>query len=277
MNILFLGDVSGKIGRKVVKKMLLKIKREYKVDLTIANVENIAHGSGVTRDTVKEIMLAGVDVMTSGDHAFSRIKQKDIYDEFPIIRPANFSHEAPGRGYIVTEIKSANKKNKKKILVVNLIGRVFMKMNYECPFKAIDKILLECGILANNDLSSKKYSAIIVDIHAECTSEKVALAHYVNGRASAVLGTHTHVMTADHKISSKGTASITDTGMNGFADGVLGLDRDGIIRTYLTQIKYPHVVPDKGKAIFNAVIVEIDSETAKAKSIKPVIRYVDFK
>ena len=264
MNILFIGDICGKIGRRVVAKILPKLKKELKPDLVIANTENLAHGKGVTKKTLEEIFSAGVDWATGGDHSFSVQKQiEEIYNsDLPILRPANYSDGIPGRGCSVINV------NNKKILLISLIGRVFMCMDYSCPFRKLDEIL--------DSYASENLSAIIVDIHAEATSEKIALSHFADGKISAVLGTHSHVMTADHAITSQGTARITDVGMAGFADGSLGLEKEGVIKTFLTQIKYPHVIPEKGRAIFNAVFISIDSKTAKAKSIKPIIKFTEI-
>ena len=265
LNILFIGDISGKVGRKAVAKILPGLKKKLKPDLVIANAENIAHGTGISENTLKEMMDAGVDWFTAGDHAFVREKYRDTYNDnnFPIIRPANFSKDAPGQGHIVIKV------GKEKILLINLIGRVFMKMDYDCPFKKFDEII--------DGLDKKNLSAIIVDIHAEATAEKVALGHYVNERASAVLGTHTHIMTADHKITEEGMAYITDAGMVGFADGCIGVDKENIIKTFLTQIKHKHILPEKGKAIFNAVLLTINPKTRKATDIKPIIKFVAIK
>jgi len=262
MKILFIGDINGKIGRQAVAKILPKLKKELKPDLVIANADNIAHGIGVTKSTLKELMDAGIDYFTNGDHAFDKIKQADCYDKLPIIRPANYAPDVPGQGYIIINI------GKHKILLINLIGRVFMDKDHDCPFRKTDEILAM--------FTRKKLSAIIIDIHAEATSEKVVLGRYVNGRVSAILGTHTHVMTADQKITDKGMAYITDVGMVGAAESSLGIEFEGILKTFLTQIKYPHVIPEKGKAIFNAVLMEINPKTAKAKSIKPIIKFVNI-
>lgn len=267
LKILFIGDICGKIGRKAVAKILPKLKKELKPDLVIANAENLAHGKGVTESTLKEMMEAGIDWFTNGDHAFKAKKQiENIYNGgFPILRPANYSAGAPGQGQALITV------GKKQILLINLIGRAFMRMDYDCAFRKLDEIL------ANPALAGQKISAIIVDMHAETTSEKVALGHFADGRVSAILGTHTHVMTADHKITKNGTAYITDAGMTGFADGVIGLDKENIIKTFLTQIKYQHELPEKGQAIFNAVLLDVDPKTAKAKSIKPIKKFVEIK
>ncbi|MDD5294439.1 MAG: TIGR00282 family metallophosphoesterase [Patescibacteria group bacterium] len=262
MNMLFIGDINGKIGRRAVAKILPKLKKSQEIDFVFANAENAAHGTGVTEDALKELMDAGVDYITNGDHAFDKIKQIDCYEKLPIIRPANYSCDAPGKGYSVVE------KGKYKILLINLIGRVFMAADYDCPFRKVDEILAK--------FAKKDMSAIIIDIHAEATSEKVALKHYLEGRASAVLGTHTHIMTADAEISKEGTAYITDIGMAGFAGGCLGVDKEDIIKIFLTQIKQPHTIPEKGRAIFNAVLITIDSKTQKAKTIKPIIKTINI-
>jgi len=253
----------GRIGRVTVEKILKKLKKEEKIDFVIANIENAAHGSGATEDIIKELKKAGVDWFTNGDHAFTRIKQIEIYDKYPIIRPANWSPKAPGKGYSLINFKG------EQILLINLIGRTFMKLDHDCPFHKIDEILA--------NFTNQKLSAIIIDIHAETTSEKVALKHYVDGRVSAVLGTHTHVMTADERISDKGTAFITDVGMVGAFDECIGLDKEGILKTFVSQIKYPHVLPEKGKTIFNSVLLKINPKTAKTKIIKPITKYIQIK
>lgn len=263
LKILFTGDAVGRIGRHTLSLLIPKLKREHHPDLIIANVENIAHGSGVTESTLKDIIDAGVDYMTVGDHAF-KAGNFDVYDKFPIIRPANYSDNIPGKGFTVITIKNQS------ILLINLIGRVFMKMDYDDPFRKIDEIL------ANPFLSEKKMSAIIVDIHAEATSEKNAIKHYLDGRVSAVLGTHTHVMTADQEITENGTAYISDVGMVGYAEGCIGVDKENIIKTFLTQVPYVHKIPEKGKAILNAVLVTIDPKNAKAKKIKPIVEFINI-
>jgi len=265
MNILFIGDIVGRIGRQAVAKILPQLIKEKKIDLVIANAENSAHGSGISEDIIKELMSCGIDYFTMGDHAFRNRKHLDVYNKYPIVRPANFSNNAPGQGHIAITI------GKHKLLLVNLIGQVFMKQNHNNPFYKIDEIL------ANKSLHVDKLSAIIIDIHAETTSEKIALGHYLNGRVAAVLGTHSHVMTADAEIKSKGTAYITDVGMVGAADECLGVEKDGIIRTFLTQIREPHVIPEQGRAVFNAVLIKIRTKTRHATEIKSILKFVKIK
>jgi len=264
LNILFLGEINGKIGREAVKKLLPELKRELKPDLIIANADNLAHGNGVSDPTLKEMMATGVDWFTGGDHCFGNTAYLNLYDsDLPLLRPANYAAAAPGRGQAVIDL------NGHKILLISLIGQVFMPQNFNNPFAEADKILSN---FANNNIS-----AIIIDIHAEATSEKIGLSHYLDGRVSAILGTHTHVMTADARISKAGTALITDVGMTGFADGVIGVEKEGIIKTFLTQIKYPHVIPETGSAVLNAVLLSLDPKTKQAIAIKPITRYTNIK
>jgi 2',3'-cyclic-nucleotide 2'-phosphodiesterase len=263
LNILFIGEINGKIGRQAVQELLPKLKKEFKPDLIITNADNLAHGNGVSETTLKEMMVAGIDAFTGGDHCFGNTGSLNIYEgDLPILRPANYAKQAPGKGYIIIE------KNGHKILLISLIGQVFMSMNHENPFVQAKEILSN---LANNNLS-----AIIIDIHAEATSEKIALGHFLDGQASAIIGTHTHVMTADARITPAGTALITDAGMTGFADGVIGVDKDGIIKTFLTQIKSTHILPESGRTIMNALFFSIDPETKKATSIKPITKLINI-
>jgi metallophosphoesterase (TIGR00282 family) len=272
MKILFIGDIVGKIGRQAVCKIVPKLRRELKLDLVIANAENAAHGSGITEKIVKELLAAKIDAFTAGDHAFSKTKQLNIYDNYPLIRPSNFSDQAPGQGHMLIPValSSRSKAKNSYVLLISLIGRVFMKKDHNCPFAELNEIL------ANIDLPSKNLSAIIVDMHAEATSEKVSFGYWADGRVSAVLGTHTHIMTADHKITPAGTAYITDVGMVGAAHSCLGVDKENIIKTFLTQIRYPHVIPEKGQAIFNAVLLTINPKNRQASQIKPITKFINI-
>jgi 2',3'-cyclic-nucleotide 2'-phosphodiesterase len=264
LSILFIGEINGQIGREAAKKILPELKREFKPDLVIANVDNLAHGNGVSEPTLKEMMAAGVNWFTGGDHCFGNTAYLNLYDsDLPLLRPANFSEAAPGRGQAMIEV------NGHKILLINLIGQVFMPMDFNNPFAEADKIL--------SNLANKNISGIIVDIHAQATSEKIAMWHYLDGRVSAVLGTHTHVMTADAQISKAGTALLTDVGQTGFADGVLGVEKEGIIKTFLTQIKLPHVIPESGRAVLNAALLSFDPKTKKAVAIKSITKFVNIK
>lgn len=265
LKILFIGDINGQIGRKAVVKILPRLKKKYKPDLIIANAENIAHGKGTTATAIKEVMAAGVHWFTGGNHSFAKLEKiNECFDEgLPVLRPANFSNNCPGVGFSVIKIKQH------QILLISLIGRVFMDGNYNCPLQEFD------NILAN--FTKENLSAIIVDIHAEATAEKQALSHYLANRASAVIGTHTHVMTADAHITDAGQAYISDAGMTGFADGVLGVEKENIIKMLLNQIKLPHVLPETGRAILNGVLIEINSRNARAISIEPIIETIKIK
>lgn len=261
IKILFFGDINGRIARQALKKKLPEMKKRLSPDLVIANADNIAHGKGVTSATLKELMGYGVDVFTSGDHAFDRSKtaEESYESKIPIIRPLNFSPQCYGNGFVIMNTK------KGAVLIVNLIGRVFMKMDHECPFSAVARVL--------DEYKKTKLAAIIVDLHAEATSEKIAMKHYLDGKVSAVIGTHTHVMTNDAEVSLKGTAYITDAGMVGSADGVLGVDKDNVIKTFLTQIKHPHVIPEKGQCLLNGVIIEVGGGK-KASKIQTIVKKI---
>ena len=264
IKIIFIGDINGKLGRTAISKIVPKLKKQTKADLVIANGENMAHGTGVTESTIKEIIDAEVDYITTGDHAFDAKSNETTFNgQLPIIRPANFPPTNPGSGFILIE------KNKKNVLLVNLIGRVFMKADYDCPFREIDRILAM--------FAKKNLSAIIIDIHAEATSEKIAMRHYLDGKVSAILGTHTHVITADSQITKKGTAYISDVGMVGSSEGVIGVEKENIIKSFLDQTKYQHVLPEKGQAIFNAVLLTINEKTGQATKIQPIIKFIDIK
>lgn len=250
MNILAIGDIIGKPGRQVVGETLRALRKQRKIDFVIANAENTAGGFGLTMDTAQELFGSGCDVLTSGNHIFA---QKDILPyldaDMPIIRPLNYPPGVPGRGYTVTG----------KVLVVNLIGRTFMQ-SYDCPFRAMDKLLA--------DLENKP-KIIIVDFHAEATSEKVAMGRYLDGRVSAVLGTHTHVGTIDTQILAGGTAYVTDIGMTGPKDSVIGDDADAVIERFLTQMPH-HLSVGKGAAVLNAVLVTVDEKSGKATAIERI-------
>jgi metallophosphoesterase (TIGR00282 family) len=258
MTILFFGDIIGKIGRQAIKKILPELKKKYEPDLVIANAENIAHGLGVTEKTINEMVESGIDVFTSGNHIWDKEEVLEILKKNKIIllRPANYPPGAPGVGHKLLEIGT------KKLLVVNLIGRVFFREQFDCPFRKIDEILEE--------YKNEKLNGIVIDFHAEATSEKVALGWHTDGRVSAVIGTHTHVPTADPKILPEGTAHITDAGMVGAKDSIIGDDKTNILKRFLTQIPYPLEVPEEGICQVNAMLLEIDTKTGKAKSIKRI-------
>lgn len=258
LKILFIGDIVGRPGRRAVKKLLPELKKKEKIDFVIANAENLSHGKGVTRKTVEDILDAGVDFCTSGNHIW---KQREVYADlndkkFPVIRPANYPPGVPGRGYQIVHTKSLQ-----KILVINLMGRVFMKDMLDCPFRAADAILKEH--------MGQKFAAIFVDFHAEATSEKVCLGHYLTNRVTAVVGTHTHIPTADARILGKGTAYQTDAGAVCLQDSAIGVDKEPIIKHFLTQMPMVHEISD-GPTEFHGTIVTVDPDTGRAIAIKPV-------
>jgi metallophosphoesterase (TIGR00282 family) len=264
MKILFFGDIIGKIGRKALKKTLPDLKKEYEVDLVIANAENIAHGFGVTSKTLNEMIECGVDVFTSGNHIWDKDEAVDIFKakKINLIRPANYPPGTPGVGYKIIEIST------KRLLVVNLIGRVFLRENFDCPFRKLDSILEEN--------KNERLNGIIVDFHAEATSEKVALGYYADGRISAVVGTHTHVPTADERILPKGTAHISDVGMVGAKNSIIGDKTEDIIKRFIYQMPYPFEPIEEGTCQINAVLIEIDSKTGKAIKIERIDREVEI-
>ena len=252
MLILAIGDVIGKPGRQALNTFLPQIKQEYGVDLTIVNAENSAHGIGVTPDTAEELLKAGADVLTSGNHVWSHKTILPYLDsEMPLIRPLNYPPGVPGKGYIV----------KNGVLVVNLVGRTFMG-NYDCPFRAMDTLLASL---------ENKPKLIIIDFHAEATSEKVALGRYLDGRVSAVLGTHTHVGTIDARILPGGTGYVTDIGLTGPIDSVIGDDPENVIKRFLTLLPY-RLSAGAGKSVINAILVRVDDVTGKATGIERIQR-----
>jgi metallophosphoesterase (TIGR00282 family) len=245
-----IGDAVGRPGRKAVRKFLPGLCHDYELSLVIANGENCAGGIGITPDTAKELFGCGVNVITTGNHVWAKKEIIPYLDgELPIIRPLNFPPGAPGRGFL--DVKGA--------LIVNLIGRVFIG-GFDCPFRAIDSLLSEIKT------DSK---VIIVDFHAEATSEKVAMGRYLDGRVSAVLGTHTHVGTVDACILPKGTAYVTDVGMVGPVDSVIGVNTESAIRSFLTGMPHRFFVSE-GAASFDAVLVDVDEATGKAVSIQRI-------
>ncbi len=255
MHILFIGDVLGKPGRRVLRGSLKLLREKLDIDVVIANCENASGGIGIKPAQAEELFSYGVDFLTSGNHVF---KHKDIYSyleaESRIIRPANYPPGVPGRGVGFIQ------HGRTKIAVINLLGRVFMEPNYDCPFRTADAILASLP----DDVK-----VIIVDFHAEATAEKIALGHYLNGRVSAVLGTHTHVPTADEQILSGGTAYISDVGMTGPNGGVIGMRTKEIIDRFLTGLPVSFQ-PAKEMPQLNAVLMEIDGESGHARQIQRI-------
>ena len=255
MRILFIGDVVGEPGRRAVKEIVPKMKKKEDVEFVIANGENAAGGSGITPPLADELLGYGVDVITTGDHVW---KRKEIVDRIStdsrILRPANYPREVPGFGSSVIKSESGI-----DVGVINLIGRVFMQA-VECPFRVAKEEVARL---------KSKTNIIIVDMHAEATSEKIALGWYLDGMVSAIIGTHTHIQTADEKILPNGTAFITDTGMTGPYDSVIGRKKEQILTRFITQMPQRFEMAE-GDVQLHGVIIDIDEKTGKADSIKRV-------
>lgn len=264
IKVIFLSDIVGKIGRRAVAQYLPKLKKQYQPDLVIANAENIAHGVGFTQKTLDEAVLAGVDLFTSGNHAWDKAGSDEILNQKPplVIRPANYKGKKSGVGLREMKIGS------NKLIVVNLLGRTFIKEKLNCPFKALEKII-----------KKNKDAIILVDFHAEATSEKNALANYFDGKVAAVLGTHTHVPTGDERILKNGTAVVTDAGMIGYYDSVIGADKNQIFNLFLAagRSSKKHDLPDYGRCQFNAIYLEINSATKKSVKIKRLDKIINVK
>jgi len=269
MKILFFGDIVGRSGRQAIKKILPELKKELAPDLVLANGENMAHGQGVTEDALKELMAAGIEYFTGGDHAFALSGSEEVLADSakPVLRPLNWPGGVAGRGSAIITLGA------KRVLIVNLIGRVFMKQDFNDPFIKI-KELLDDYSLGGQEQGSEAVNAIIVDFHAEATSEKAALAWWLDGKISAMLGTHTHVPTADEKILPQGTAFISDVGMVGLLDSVLGADKDIIIKRFLTQRLFKIESAVGRQVEVNAVLLELDDKTGLAQNITRVRRMV---
>lgn len=253
MRILILGDVVGRPARRAMRDILPELIEREKADLVIANAENAAGGMGVDIKSAKELFSAGVHVLTSGNHIW---KKKEIYpflDEHEtLIRPANFPAGAPGRGWCFW------RHNELRAVIINLQGRVFMPNHVEDPFRCVDELLQNHGRLA---------PVIIVDMHGEATSEKTAMGWYLDGRASVVYGTHTHVPTADERILPHGTAYITDVGMCGPLDSVIGMEREVVIQGFLTQLPRQFEVA-KDNVALQGIVADIDEKTGRAREIR---------
>ena len=255
LRILFVADVVGHPGRDAVKAILPALKKEVRPHLTVLNGENAAGGFGLTAKIAAELKAAGADVITSGNHVFA---QKEFVTELPelhnVLRPANYPPPAPGQGWCVVEAGGH------KALVMNLIGRIFLD-SLDDPFRAADAILA-----AHPDVK-----VVFCDMHAEATSEKTAMGWYLDGRASAVAGTHTHIPTADARVLPGGTAYVTDVGMVGPRDGCIGMDKDVVIQRFLTGVPNRFVVAS-GTVTFNSVLVTINPSSGRATSIQRIDR-----
>lgn len=260
MKILFIGDIVGQPGREAVKKLLPELKQEYTLDFVIANAENAAGGSGITPGVAEELFDLGIDVLTSGDHTWKKKDILRIIDSEPrILRPLNFPSGSPGRGSGVFKTKKGI-----NVAVINILGCVFMEA-LDCPFRTTK---------AEIDRIYNQTRVIIVDIHAEATSEKIALGWYLDGTVSAVLGTHTHIQTADERILPKGSAYITDIGMCGPFDSVIGRRVEDVLMRFITKIPTRFEIASSNIQL-QGVVLDIDEDTAKANSIMRIQRKTD--
>lgn len=253
MKVLFIGDIVGEPGRHAIKELVPKIVKREKIDFIVANGENAAGGSGITPVLADELFSYGVDVITTGDHVWKRKEIVERISQDPrILRPANYPREAPGFGSTVVQSKSGT-----DVGVINIQGRVFMQA-IECPFRTAK---------AEVDKIKNKARVIIVDIHAEATSEKIALGFFLDGAVSAIIGTHTHVQTADEKILPNGTAFLTDAGMTGPFDSVIGRKKDQILTRFITQMPARFEMAE-GDVQLHGAVIDIDEKTGRANSIK---------
>ncbi len=255
MKILIFGDVVGELGRKAVTKALAKWRSEHAVDAVIVNIENMAHGYGISQATMEEALAWHADTYTTGDHAWDNIQSHDILNnsKIPIVRPANYPSQTPGRGYHIFSSGAW------QVAVINLQGQVFFKNHPLNPFHALDELLQKPDIKAAH--------VKLLDFHAEASSEKRAMGRYADGRLSGMWGTHTHIPTADAQVLPAGTGYITDVGMNGAYDSIIGMGKEGPLKMFLTQRKERFAPPEKGPLEANAVLIEIDPTTGKAIGI----------
>jgi metallophosphoesterase (TIGR00282 family) len=253
MKVLFIGDIVGKIGRLAIKALLPAVTNRYKIDLVIANGENAAGGFGITDKIVAELMGYGVHVITTGNHVWDKKEFiPQISKEGRVLRPLNYPPGVPGFGSLLYPLHNGT-----SVAIINLSGRVFMS-NFDCPFRVGKGEIERLAGLTK---------VIIIDFHAEATSEKIAFGYYADGKVSAVIGTHTHVQTADEKISPKGTAYITDVGMTGPSNSVIGIEVEQVIERFLTNMPMRFETA-KGEGIFSAVVIEIDEKTGRSTAIQ---------
>jgi 2',3'-cyclic-nucleotide 2'-phosphodiesterase len=277
--ILFIGDVVGKPGRKALAQVLPEWKEKYKPDVVIVNVENLAHGKGVTPATLAEVDALGVDCFTSGNHIYKKngLSTEGFEHYEKLIRPANFPENMPGHGYyrFAKGIKGENGEERgQQFLIINLNGQVFMEKQFDgvianpfttIDFTTIDKLISE---------QSQKGDIIFVDFHAEATSEKIAMGYYLDGRASIVVGTHTHVPTADNRVLPSGTAYITDVGMVGTLNSVIGVKKENVLKKFLNpEEKFVNELEEEGVLQVNGVLVEID-DLGKAEKIEKLYKEI---
>jgi len=250
MKILFLGDIVSNPGIEVVSHFVPKVKKEYSLDLVVANAENAEGGRGVSFETLNTLISAGVDFFTSGDHVFWQKNYEEVLDSFPIIRPANYPEGTHGFGYKIIETK-----NNRRVLIINVMGRTFLNERLDDPFKKVSEIL--------EITSTQKIDIKIVDFHAEATSEKLAMGFYLDGKVDIVVGTHTHIPTCDQMILPNGTYYVSDLGMCGNIDSVLGVKKDIIIDFFLTAKNQRFVWEEFGRKAFRSLFIDTENKVIK--------------
>ncbi|PJF08934.1 TIGR00282 family metallophosphoesterase [Pseudorhodobacter sp. MZDSW-24AT] len=259
MRMLFLGDVMGRTGRAAIAERLPGLRTEWNLDFVVVNGENASSGAGLTPDHAKILLGAGADCLTLGDHAFDQKDMLSFIEQEPrILRPINFSKVAPGKGWRVFSATQG-----RKVLVAQVLGQVFMKRPFDDPFSAIEQVLKTHAL-------GGAVQAAIVDVHAEATSEKMAMGHWCDGQASLVVGTHTHVPTGDAQILSGGTAYLTDAGMCGDYNSVIGMERMEPLRRFITGMPKARFEPAAGPATLSGVFVETDDRTGKALRVRMI-------
>lgn len=256
MNILFIGDVVGSPGRKMVQEYLPKLKEKYRPSITIFNGENSAGGKGITERIYKDFLSWGANVITLGNHAWNKKEIFDFIDDADyLIRPANFPTGNPGKGLVFVNL------NGEEVAIINLQGRTFMPA-IDDPFLKADELI---------EQAQKRTNIIFIDFHAEATSEKQAMAWYLDGRVSAVVGTHTHIQTSDERILSEGTGFITDVGMTGPYDSILGVEKEVVIQRFLTNLPTRFEIDKSGRTQLNGIVVQINKQTGKATKIERIL------
>lgn len=252
LNVLFIGDIVGKLGRKTVASVLPALRHDRAIDVVIANGENTAAGRGLTPKTAEELFRSGIDIITSGNHIWENREVYEILDDpsVPLVRPLNYPPGTPGRGVLKRD----------GLGVINAMGRTFMGVSIEDPFRALDAALEEV----------RDCRITLLDFHAEATSEKIAMGYYLDGRISAVVGTHTHVPTSDARILPKGTGYVTDLGMCGALNSVIGMETDRVIERFLTQMPNRFEPVDSGPAVFNSVLITVDDNSGRTTAIERI-------
>lgn len=263
LNILIFGDVVGKPGRALFQKHLPALKKQYNAECVIVNGENSANNArGITPATANFLLAAGADVITTGNHVWDQREIQSYFNEpnVPLIRPANFPSQCPGKGVFFVEVSPGV-----TVGVINLQGRVFMRELGDCPFKTAESLLT---------FVKSKTNIVVIDFHAETTSEKCTFGHFMDGKVSAVVGTHTHVQTADHRILPKGTAYVTDLGCSGALESSLGVKYGPVLNNFLTQMPNKFEVEEQGPFVFCGLAVTVDTDSGRAKAVSQ-IRIID--